>query len=316
MSVLTRDEPSLPSVMTKKSYTFGSSTKDDFVRWIEERHSIYRKKEAGLPRPWTEDEILDEFKFTNVFRELDKGTIALRSMIDAPRTSSLKLDLFNVIWYRMFNRYEHATDIGYVFSFAELDGAIRHLDTKDKKLFTSAHMTVGRAGERKMVTMLDSLAKVYGAIFETCTHDRFYEELTKSTTLERAFRVLTKDFKFYGIGNFIGYEIVTDLRWTAILPNVTDRLTWANIGPGCRRGLDRLGMMDDMQSLQRLWVYVREFSKAHIKEHFEDDHTCESPYLDTWPPFELREIEHSLCEFDKYERTRTGAGRPRERYHG
>jgi ppGpp synthetase/RelA/SpoT-type nucleotidyltranferase len=30
--------------------------------------------------------------------------------------------------------------------------------------------------------------------------------------------------------------------------------------------------------------------------------------------FEMREVEHSLCEFDKYERTRLGQGRPRSKY--
>ena len=32
------------------------------------------------------------------------------------------------------------------------------------------------------------------------------------------------------------------------------------------------------------------------------------------PNLEMREIEHSLCEFDKYERTRLGEGRPRAKY--
>ena len=35
-----------------------------------------------------------------------------------------------------------------------------------------------------------------------------------------------------------------------------------------------------------------------------------------YPPFELREIEHSLCEFDKYERIRLGQGRPKQKYKG
>ena len=31
-------------------------------------------------------------------------------------------------------------------------------------------------------------------------------------------------------------------------------------------------------------------------------------------PLEMRDIEHCLCEFDKYERTRLGEGRPRAKY--
>ena len=32
------------------------------------------------------------------------------------------------------------------------------------------------------------------------------------------------------------------------------------------------------------------------------------------PALEMREIEHCLCEFDKYERARLGEGRPRAKY--
>ena len=40
-----------------------------------------------------------------------------------------------------------------------------------------------------------------------------------------------------------------------------------------------------------------------------------SMYLENYvPKLEMREIEHCLCEFDKYERTRLGQGRPRSFY--
>ena len=35
---------------------------------------------------------------------------------------------------------------------------------------------------------------------------------------------------------------------------------------------------------------------------------------DFLPKLEMRDIEHSLCEFDKYERVRNGEGAPRGRY--
>jgi len=46
-----------------------------FWRFIAERHAIYKKKNIEkLPPPWTDDSILQEYKFTNVFRDLDPGT--------------------------------------------------------------------------------------------------------------------------------------------------------------------------------------------------------------------------------------------------
>jgi hypothetical protein len=33
-----------------------------------------------------------------------------------------------------------------------------------------------------------------------------------------------------------------------------------------------------------------------------------------WPSWEMRDVEHTLCEFDKYERIRLGEGRTRGVY--
>lgn len=47
---------------------------DRFLYWITERHSIYLKRKQGLPKPWTDDEVLQRYFFTNPYREHDKVT--------------------------------------------------------------------------------------------------------------------------------------------------------------------------------------------------------------------------------------------------
>jgi hypothetical protein len=44
----------------------------------------------------------------------------------------------------------------------------------------------------------------------------------------------------WGGDGFMAYEVVTDLRHTRYLRNATDIMTWANAGPGAKRGLNRL----------------------------------------------------------------------------
>ena len=82
-------------------------------------------------------------------------------------------------------------------------------------------------------------------------------------------------------------------------------MTWANAGPGAKRGLNRISdrplnagthvkqVLDEMRILLDL-----------------SDNKLE-PFV---PTLEMRDIEHCLCEFDKYERTRLGEGRPRAKY--
>ena len=38
----------------------------------------------------------------------------------------------------------------------------------------------------------------------------------------------------------MSYEVVTDLNYTPVLNNAVDRFSWANAGPGAKRGLNRI----------------------------------------------------------------------------
>jgi hypothetical protein len=81
---------------------------------------------------------------------------------------------------------------------------------------------------------------------------------------------------------------------------------WAHAGPGAKRGLNRLlgnpakAPMRDAAALMWMRLLLRDIGPKW-------------PYK---PELEMREIEHSLCEFDKYERARLGEGRPRATYQG
>ena len=99
----------------------------------------------------------------------------------------------------------------------------------------------------------------------------------------------------------MAYEVVTDLRHTKWLNNAPDIMTWANPGPGAKRGLNRIHGRELTQSV------TREQQIQEMRDLLE--------LLNGKPlSLEMRDIEHCLCEFDKYERVRLGQGKPRAKY--
>lgn len=272
----------------------GHAQLTDLAYWINERHSIYCKRAAGVPWPWTDDPILRDWKFTNAFRQLDKGTVWLRRMLE-PVTSP-DLIVFNVMWYRLFNWWEHAQNLGATCSLSELEQYIRKCHGDGKQVFTGAHMTTGRAFEDKHETYLEACKMAW---------ERRLEVLQACLNFSMA-EVFEKLLSFYMVGRFVAYEIVCDFRFV-LSGRWRDTLAWANMGPGAKRGLTRLGAPCDTQKdgvdsmvLTHTLLLTNEMLSSEVLH-------CE------WP-FELREVEHSLCEFDKYQRVKTGAGRPRSRY--
>lgn len=323
--------------MGKGDIIIGHADIKDFAYWINERHRIYIKRQQGEPKPWTHDVILRDYKFTNAFRELDKGTLSLREMV--PRCSDLEHRhvIFNIVWYRMFNRYEHAKDVGFCWDWEELNEKMRANEALGRRIFTSAHMTVGRPGEAKIDTMLKTLKVIWNEI------NTFTNKVREFSRLEEIFEWLLSR-PYCGIGPFIGYEIVTDLRhygqlWSNGDPS--DRFTWVNLGPGCVRGLKRLGYeFPTLGDVSRVYEAVLQHLESYVQVHLplpdcrgpgRSDPVTGLPVPDVngdteeggkrfhrgvWPPLELREIEHSLCEFDKYQRVKTGVGRPRQKFNG
>ena len=54
---------------------------DEFWWFCEERERIRIAKEAGKPRPWTTDHILNTHKFTNIDRLHDRGTVMIGNLV-------------------------------------------------------------------------------------------------------------------------------------------------------------------------------------------------------------------------------------------
>ena len=277
----------------------GRAKLKDFWYWIEERHQIWRRRNWGQPKPWTNDPILQRYKFTNVFRELDTGTVWLRQNFIEKHPDGGATLLFNIAWYRLFNRVETGNVLRYltVFRAGEVRRKLKARKRDGFPVFTSAHMTHGRKGQDKIDTFIESMADLW--------KDRttIYAAVCGQATLEHAFSVLRQ---YQSIGDFVAYEIVTDLRHTNMLHNAPDINTWANPGPGALRGLRRLSKNPDIsisseEGLARM-IELLGLSKTTLPGDF--------------PKLELRDVEHVLCETDKYFRVKFGEGRPRQTYPG
>src|SRR5947207_15295340 len=65
------------------------------ARWINERESIRKKKDAGLPKPWTRDPVLRGFRFCNVHREDDSVTRWLKQTWRDPHAND------RLLWHAM-----------------------------------------------------------------------------------------------------------------------------------------------------------------------------------------------------------------------
>lgn len=280
-----------------------------FWYWINERHYINRKKVTNKPWPWTKDKILQDYKFTNVFRQLDRVTEewTKRFVNLLGRGKDMKDGdlLFHCGMFRLFNWPQTYDTLYYAMPKWNMKRAVDILMEKRKRgeqIFTGAYIipNTGRT-DPKVQVICEALDVFYQQRMD------FAQRIRKRPSMRRTCNIIQN---VPTVGAFIAYEIACDLRHTRLLHDAYDVLSWANPGPGARRGINRLltgqhsirGDKPDYISLMReLLVMAPKKIRPHVA-------ACE------WP-FEMREIEHSLCEFDKYMRVKRGEGKPRSRYH-
>ncbi len=112
--------------------------KEDIVKlhhlYLTERHNIYKKKEIEkLPKPWTNDPVLDKYRFTNVRRELDRESKWLIENISKNNNLSLKEKILWSILFRTYNKSETFRKLGFPDS-VKIDHIMDHLDKIREKI--------------------------------------------------------------------------------------------------------------------------------------------------------------------------------------
>jgi hypothetical protein len=288
---------------------------EQYWRFIYDRHLIWHKRFIlQEPAPWTEDPILRDYKFTNVYRELDKGTIYLLDNIVHVKKYDVAR-LWSMIIYRMFNRISMMEAIGFQgFSVEHMDtmfNKLRELQ-KTQSIYTDAHMVCAYAnipGEDKLARIEHMMRQSFPRVFP------LLKIIKEAPNLETIFNAIESNID--GYGPFLSYELSVDITYDRGLTGL-DEDHWANAGPGAMRGADAI-LIDRPKKFSYLdWmIWLRDTQDQHFSELGLDfaSISYKSPMNKRTGRMTLRNIEHCLCEYFKYHKAFTNTGRPRNKFN-
>lgn len=271
----------------------------------------------------TRDPILQKYRFCNVFRELDRVTQWIhynirRRYADHPNLWFMLAIARTINWpdtLQYLMEYEGAWP-HYHESCDEFTpaGLGRALDTRREsgnKIYTGAYMvrapnhpsTLGWGwSKQRYIAEI-----VIGRLWEdrvTWTAKLDPELRPGFSTLKGAWEMFQQP-RYIGWGPFMTYQVVVDLRHTRYLRGASDIQEWSALGPGSRRGLNRLaGRPLDYPLKQDDGL-----------EEMRSLHRSQDQWKAPWvPPIDLSDIQNCLCEVDKYLRAKNGEGKPRTKY--
>ncbi len=276
---------------------------DRFFEFMCKRESLRLRKEFGEPWPWSDDDILNSYKFTNVKRENDRTTRWMREHWTGPNERRPAGEIiFNCALFRYFGTWEFAEALGWQRQWQPkaVVKLARERSSQGLRVFTGAYIipTLGFRGAKSEAVAHHVLTPLWEA-------REGLGRVAVGTQSWRATAELLRSMPGFGGTGFMAKEVLQDAMHTPVLRRAVDRNSWCPAGPGARRGLNRLARRDLNASASEAQLL------AEMRRLFE----LASKALPAWmPTLELHDVQFQLCEFDKYERVRMGQGRPRSRY--
>jgi P4 family phage/plasmid primase-like protien len=262
-----------------------------------ERHRIYLKRQAGEPKPWTNDPILQTYRFCNIYRELDAVTSWIREYWREPHADDPDL-WFAMTIARLTNKVATFERLGYSVPW-DRERFLEVMATTETTPYGAAYMIpAGAPSVPKPVHQADQ-------IFDPLWAGRERLRPRTGDMLESFYaRLLPQP----GLGSFIRGQIIADAKYIEPLRSASDWYTFAVPGPGSKRGLNRvLG-----RSVSAPWQeadWRRELGKLQrLLEPRWPEAGMEPPHA--------QDLQNALCEWDKHERARLGEGKPKQRYDG
>lgn len=290
---------------------------DTFWQFICERQRVwYRRVVLENEPPWTDDEILRQYRFTNVYRQLDPGTqYAIQHILE--RDESKPDKIFNVLIYRLIGRSETHEHVGFQrldeFDPITFEEELKtRRDYQDEPVFTGAYMVSGY-NQMGSSDKVENISRLFGEVKDL--FDSFYESIEESEELKQVYHAI-RDLP--GFGNFLSYQVLVDLLYPLRTNNGNSLLPyshndWSSPGPGAQRGLEAL--LFDQE--KRTYLEVMRWLQHHQVEEF-DRLDLHFPYLQDSDgqrmELSLADIQNCLCEFYKYHKILHAEGRARRRF--
>ena len=277
---------------------YGFKHFDAFMAFVVERHRIYERRARGQERPWTKDPILQQYKFTNVYRELDRVTVWIKEHWREPHKDNEHL-WFAMVVARLINNPDTLAELSLPgkWNGSQFLRVMARRRREGKKMFGGAYIiSTNGISQDKSVYLADS---VFGPLWEA-------RKMVAPREKDSLFQFAARLRIYQGMGSFIAAQVVADMKYTPTLINASDWWTFALSGPGSRRGMSYLMGMDPRTKWQEHeWKDALDELSVLVKDR--TDHA-------KMPRLHNQDLQNGLCEWSKFRRTQLGTGRPKQRF--
>lgn len=270
---------------------FKESPESIFLYWVKERELIRKLRNKGKPKPWTNDPILQTYRFCNVRRMDDSVSQWLMKQWYKPNYGHSNT-LIACALARHINLPSTLSQVGFPEEWnpTQIKEIVRDIQKSNNTAYNSAYMVRG-------IETADKIEMIVDRVIQPLVDN---PPTINTNSIEQTVDSL---LSYWGFSTFMAGQTVADMRW-ATPGKWKDKRKWAAIGPGSRRGINRL--------------FSRKVKGGLTQKEFNPELQYVIDMVDYNLPevgerLEAIDVQNCLCEFDKYMRVKLGEGRPKRK---
>lgn len=283
-----------PEVFVRLAPAVPTAAYGTYWRFAGERQDVFFKRVRGVPAPWTDDPILQRFKFTNAYRGSDRTSQFLMRHVIYKGPQGPRDQFFRILLFKFFNRIEtwrmlesRLGEISWAaYKFEEVDQVLNEAFETGEKIYSAAYIIPSphqfgfRRKHRNHLKLLEAMMAA-----------EVPERLQACKRMQEAFTMLRS---FPSIGDFLAYQFVTDLNYGTITDFSESEFVVP--GPGALDGIRKcfrdLGGLNEVDAI-KFMADRQEVEFEAFGVDFKDLWGRRLQYID---------CQNLFCEVDKYSR--------------
>ena len=291
-----------------------SAVYDNYWQFASKRFDVFIKRLTDPCGPWTNDPVIANHRFTNVFRASDRVSQYLIKLQYECGACDAKDIFFRTMLFKLFNKIETYQNlqkkVGEIafdnFSFEEYDSVLTYELAKGNAIYSAAYI-------------MPSAGSAFGYKFKHSNHlallskmmeDNLLQKIEEADRLEDVYQLL---LGYPSLGSFLAFQYTIDLNYS-ILTDFSE-MDFVVAGPGAKNGITKC--FDSLGNYS-----FEDIIKMMVDDQEKEFERLEIDQLTLWGrPLQLIDCQNLFCEVDKYLRvtnpeasTSTGRKRIKQKF--
>lgn len=273
-----------------------TSVYDTYWKFATKRQEVFFNRFYGQEYPWTDDEIIQKYKFTNAYRASDRvSQYLIRNVIYEDDYYTPEDHCFRILLFKLFNKIETweylkgaMGEITYSsYNYERYDQLLTERINEKERIYSAAYiMPSGKSCfgfEKKHQNNLKLL--------EYMMKTGLAQKVAKAKSLKQLYEIL---LSYPTLGTFLAFQFAIDINYSELCD--FNEMSFVVAGPGAKNGIKKC--FGDLKG------YNYEDIIRYVAERQEEEFEKRGLHFKSLfgRKLQLIDCQNLFCETDKYAR--------------